>query len=147
MGCGRWCKTVKTPCWCPDSICPTVFWTDQIHTDLLSFWSFCNLNLLGPTARFQQHQVSDERERGGGVFMWCMCVFVDTSGHEGRDHVLREFLQEDHVVVRVPNQQGDIVVVGSRPLRQQILMVLQVHRHHDLCSGNAVSRKLRQKFI
>lgn len=42
----------------------TIFWTDEIDTDLLSFRGLRHLNLLWPASTLQQHQVTGKPTRG-----------------------------------------------------------------------------------
>ena len=59
----------------------------------------------------------------------------------------REFLQVDHSVVRVPDNQRDVVVVWSRSPGQQLGLVLKVHFHHNLRRSTAVPRQLQNTEV
>lgn len=52
-----WYFLCKLPTWF------TIFWADEIDTDLLSFRSLCHLNFLGPATTLQQHRVPGKQTR------------------------------------------------------------------------------------
>lgn len=109
----------------------TIFWADEIDTDLLSFGGLCHLNLLRPAPTLQQHQVPGKQTRGCLLKVnilhilepVCNCFYIMVNaqcsnfvtqklvGAWGLSFS-REFLVEYHSVVRVSNDQRDIVVVG-----------------------------------
>lgn len=57
--------------------------------------------------------------------------------------VSRQFLQEDHSVVRVSDDERDIVVVRSCSLGEQLRLVFQSDLHHDLRCCTAIPGKLQ----
>ncbi len=139
----------------------TVFWADEIDTDLLSFQGLRHFNLLRPANALQQHQVPGKQTRccllkinmpvilkPDSVFFYIMvnglCSdLVTLHNIGGVFYSSREFLYEDHSVVRVSNDKGDKVVVGRCSPGQQLCLVFQVHLHHNLRYSAAVPRKLK----
>lgn len=118
----------------------TIFWTDKMHTDLISFHSLRHLNLLWPATTLQQHYVPGKQTAYVGVPYFGFFYKRWKSRHGILSS--REFLQKDDIVISVSDDDGGIMVVLSCSPGQQLCLVFEAHFKHNLCCGAVVPWKL-----
>lgn len=118
----------------------TIFWTDKMHTDLISFQSLRHVNLLWPATTLQQHYVPGKQTGYVGIPYFGFFYKRWKSRHGILSS--REFLQKDDIVISVSDDDGGIMVILSCSPGQQLCLVFEAHFKHNLCCGAAVPWKL-----